>query len=250
MVLKDQIINWLKSYYDSNNLKAFIIGISGGIDSAVTSALCASTNKKIIVLTMPIHQNPDETYRGKKHIDWLENKYSKVEKLHIDLTDVYEKFKEATPEKFHAKLSLANLRARIRMCNLYLVASSSKGIVVGTGNKVEDFGVGFFTKYGDGGVDISPIADLMKSEVYQLGQELNIIKEIMEAEPTDGLWNDGRTDEDQLGVPYKSLEWAMTTKESNALSDEQKNIIEIYNKHRKLNLHKMNPIPIFKKEKV
>ena len=250
MQLKKQIINWLQSYYDTNNLNAFVIGVSGGIDSAVTSTLCANTNRKTIVLTMPINQNPDETNRGEKHINWLINKHKNVEKSHIELSNVFEQFKKSTPKNFHTKLSLANLKARIRMCNLYLIASSVNGIVVGTGNKVEDFGVGFFTKYGDGGVDISPIADLMKSEVYKLGSDLGIIEEIMIAAPTDGLWNDDRTDEDQLGVSYESLEWAMNLDDTTQLSEKDKNIIQIYNKHRKMNLHKMNPIPIFKKEKV
>ena len=250
MTLKNQIIKWLKLYYDSHNLAAFVIGVSGGIDSAVTSTLCANTNKKTIVLTMPINQNPKETNRAQNHINWLKKKHQNVEGLHIDLSVVYGQFKETTPKKFHTKLSLANLKARIRMCNLYLIASSTKGIVVGTGNKIEDFGVGFFTKYGDGGVDISPIADLMKSEVYKIGEEFNIIDEIMNAAPTDGLWNDGRTDEQQLGASYESLEWAMNNHDAAKLSNKQKDIIKTYKNHRKINLHKMVPIPIFKKDKV
>ena len=249
MKLKNQIVNWLNSYYDSHNLNAFVIGVSGGIDSAVTSTLCAETGKKTIVLTMPINQNYDETDRGENHINWLKKRYSNVENFQIDLSNVYCEFKKNTPSIFHTKLSLANLKARIRMSNLYLVASSKKGIVVGTGNKVEDFGVGFFTKYGDGGVDISPIADLLKSEVYLIAKEFNINSEIMNAPPTDGLWDDGRTDEEQLGISYDSLEWAMNNKDKTDLSNEQMEIIKIYSKHRKSNLHKMLPIPIFKKEK-
>ena len=257
MNLQIKISNWLEKYLVENNLSSFVIGISGGIDSAVTSALCAYTNKKTIVLTMPIHQNPEETDRGKNHIEWLKNRYEKVEDLHIDLTDTYEKLKATVPLEFQSDLSLANTRARIRMSTLYLIAGSSNGLVVGTGNKIEDFGVGFFTKYGDGGVDVSPIADLMKSEVYKLGEEIGIIKEIMNAQPTDGLWNDGRTDEDQLGVSYDDLEWAMDyEKQKNdsdkwiaddGLSELQMNIINVYRRHRTTNIHKMKKIPVFKK---
>ena len=260
MNLQNKISVWLKNYLEDNNLKSFIIGVSGGIDSAVTSALCAHTKKKTILLTMPIHQNLDETTRGKNHIEWLKNKYENIEDLHIDLTDTYEKLKVTVPVKFQSDLSLANTRARIRMSTLYLIAGASNGLVVGTGNKVEDFGVGFFTKYGDGGVDISPIADFMKSEVYDLGKEIGIIEEIMKAQPTDGLWNDGRTDEDQLGISYNDLEWAMefisqvgrisgtpTPSTWSDLNEKQIEIIKVYTKHRKLNLHKMNKIPVFKK---
>ena len=251
MNLHNKIVNWLKVYLEENNLETYVIGISGGIDSAVASALCSATGKKTIALTMPIHQNPEETSRGVKHIEWLKNTYENIEHLHIDLTDTYEKLKDTVPEKFHSDLSLANTRARIRMSTLYLIAGSTKGIVVGTGNKVEDFGVGFFTKYGDGGVDISPIADLMKSEVYALASEIGIIEDIMKAKPTDGLWNDGRTDEDQLGVSYDDLEWAMLKDELDNtnldLSSDERKVLDIYKRHRKVNLHKMKKIPVFKK---
>ena len=205
MNLQNRISDWLKSYLEDNNLKTFIVGISGGIDSAVTSTLCAMTGKKTVVVTMPIHQNPDETDRGKRHIKWLKNNYSNIEDYHIDLTGTYEDLKQAIPKinidnKELYDLSLANTRARIRMSSLYLISGGLKGIVVGTGNKIEDFGVGFFTKYGDGGVDISPIGDLMKSEVWSRGQQLGIIEDILDAQPTDGLWDDGRTDEYQLGI--------------------------------------------------
>jgi len=246
MKLQNKISNWLNDYLEDNNLESFVIGISGGIDSAVTSTLCAMTGKRTIVVTMPIHQNPEETQRGLNHINWLKEKYPNVEQHNVELTDTYEKFKSDTPTLFHNDLSLANTRARIRMTTLYSLAGGSNGIVVGTGNKVEDFGVGFFTKYGDGGVDISPIADLMKSEVYKLGRELGIIQTILDAKPTDGLWGDGRTDEDQLGVSYDDLEWAMEYDGSDT-NDIQKHILEVYNKHRKNNLHKMVEIPIFKK---
>tara|TARA_Y100000768_G_scaffold211513_1_gene159339 strand:- start:237 stop:983 length:747 start_codon:yes stop_codon:yes gene_type:complete len=248
MLLENQISNWLRLYLDNNKLESFVIGISGGIDSAVTSALCARTSKKTVVITMPIHQNPSETDRGKKHINWLQNKYCNVTEMHIDLTDTYESLVSSVNKKYHSKLSLANTRARIRMSTLYMIAGSLKGIVVGTGNKVEDFGVGFFTKYGDGGVDISPIADLMKSEVYDLGINLGVIDEIIKAKPTDGLWDDGRTDEDQLGVSYDDLEWAMNyNNDGKNLTKEQRNILRVYKKHRIANIHKMKKIPVFTK---
>ena len=247
MALEQKISSWLKDYLLNNHLDSFVIGISGGIDSAVTSTLCAMTGCKTIVVTMPIHQNPTETDRGVEHSSWLKKKYKNIEIFNIDLTDSYEQIKKSIPTKFNKPLALANTRARIRMSTLYLIAGSSKGLVVGTGNKIEDFGVGFFTKYGDGGVDISPIADLMKSEVYDLGYKLNIISSIMDAKPTDGLWDDGRTDEDQLGTSYDELEWAMNYRDEE-INENQQKILDIYNKHRNANLHKMKDIPIFKKK--
>ena len=247
MTLEQEISLWLKKYLLSNDLDSFVIGVSGGIDSAVTSTLCAMTGCKTIVVTMPIHQNPAETDRGMEHCSWLKKKYKNIEILNIDLSDSYEQIKKSIPEKFNKPLALANTRARIRMSTLYLIAGSSKGLVVGTGNKIEDFGVGFFTKYGDGGVDISPIADLMKSEVYDLGNKLNIISSIMNAKPTDGLWDDGRSDEDQLGISYDELEWAMNYN-GEVINENQQKILDIYNKHRNANLHKMKDIPIFKKK--
>tara|TARA_B100000287_G_scaffold110388_1_gene102757 strand:- start:4914 stop:5675 length:762 start_codon:yes stop_codon:yes gene_type:complete len=243
-----EISNWLNDYLEKNNLDTFVVGISGGIDSAVTSTLCAMTGKKTIVTIMPIHQNPVETERGDRHCEWLKDRYPNVEQVSVELSSIYDKFLLEVPSKFHSKLSLANTRARIRMTTLYLIAGGSKGIVVGTGNKVEDFGVGFFTKYGDGGVDISPIADLMKSEVYELGRELDVSDEIIKAPPTDGLWDDKRTDEDQLGVSYDELEWAMEYDgDGSELNDEQRNALDIYNRHRNTNIHKMIDIPVFKK---
>ena len=246
MNLQDKISEWLDDYLTDNNMESFVIGISGGIDSAVTSTLCAMTGKRTIVVTLPIHQNPDETYRGLDHIDWLKDNYPNVEQYNVELTGIYDNFKVEAPALFQNDLSLANTKARIRMSTLYLIAGGSKGLVVGTGNKVEDFGVGFFTKYGDGGVDISPIADLMKSEVYSLANNIGIIDSIIKAPPTDGLWDDNRTDEDQLGVSYDDLEWAMNYK-GNSPSLKEKRILEIYNKHRKQNMHKMQDIPVFKK---
>ena len=248
MQLENKISNWLNDYLIKNKLKSFVIGISGGIDSAVTSTLCAMTRQKTIVVTMPIHQNQDETIRGRKHIDWMKNKFKDVEGYNIDLTIAYETMKKTIPSNFHSDLALANTRARLRMSTLYMLAGSSIGLVVGTGNKIEDFGVGFFTKYGDGGVDISPIADLMKSEVYLLAKSMGINNDIINAAPTDGLWDDERTDEEQLGVTYDELEWAMNYDGAKEINQKERDILDIYFKHRKTNIHKMKPIPIYKKE--
>ena len=249
MDLEKKISNWLLDYIENNNLDSFVVGISGGIDSAVTSTLCAMTGRKTYIIVMPIHQRRDETDRGLEHCEWLKQKYSNVEHLKIDLTSTFDHFKSVFPIDFDDKLALANSRARIRMSSLYLIAGNKNGLVVGTGNKIEDFGVGFFTKYGDGGVDISPIADLMKSEVYKLGKKLEIIDSIIKAKPTDGLWDDERTDEDQLGVSYNELEWAMNFKGNESdLTKNQQNVLSIYRKHRDKNLHKMKNIPVFKNE--
>ena len=252
MKLQDKISNWISNYLIKNNLETLVIGISGGIDSAVTSTLCARTGFPTKLLIMPIYQNEEETNRGINHCDFLKNKYSNVENINMDLSKVYDNYLNIVPINYHNKLSLANSRARIRMTTLYMVAGGCRGIVVGPGNKVEDFGVGFFTKYGDGGVDISPIADLMKSEVYKLAVDLKVNNEIIKAPPTDGLWDDGRTDEDQLGISYDDLEWAMKFEESKnsqsiILNDKQKKILDIYNTHRQNNIHKMKSIPVFKK---
>ena len=247
--LEQKISNWLSDYLTNNNLDSFVIGVSGGIDSAVTSTLCAMTGHKTYVIVMPIHQKQDETDRGLMHCKWLRQKYSNVEHIKVNLTSTFDHFKSVFPSSFDDKLALANSRARIRMTSLYLIAGNHNGIVVGTGNKIEDFGVGFFTKYGDGGVDISPIGDLMKSEVYKLGQSLGLVDSIMEAKPTDGLWDDERTDEDQLGVSYNQLEWAMNFKgEQSSLNHNQKDVLSTYKKHRSKNLHKMKDIPVFKNE--
>ena len=251
MTLQQQISNWILNYLKENNLKTLVIGISGGIDSAVTSTLCAMTGYPTKLLIMPIYQNEEETIRGLNHCDFLKKKYNNVEIIKTDLSTIYDNFVDIIPIDYQNKLSLVNTRARIRMTTLYMIAGGCKGIVVGTGNKVEDFGVGFFTKYGDGGVDISPIADLLKSEVYALAKDLCINNEIIKAPPTDGLWDDGRTDEEQLGVSYDELEWAMLIKEKDAnilLSEKDKNILSKYIEHRSQNLHKMKPIPVFKKK--
>ena len=247
MNLENKISNWLKLYLQNNSMKCFVVGISGGIDSALTSTLCAMTGVKTIVVTMPIHQNKNETNRGIKHIAWLKRNFPSVEDFSIDLSKTFNSMKQSVPGELQTNLSLANTRARIRMSTLYLIAGSKNGLVVGTGNKVEDFGIGFYTKYGDGGVDISPIADLMKSEVFSLSKKIGIIDEILDAKPTDGLWDDGRTDEEQIGVTYDELEWAMGYDGNSILTSEQKKALSIYLKHRNNNIHKMIPIPIFKK---
>ena len=233
------IKNWIVNYCKSmpKEPEALVVGISGGIDSSVASTICALTEKKTIVLSMPIKQMKEQQDLSLKHQEWLKSKFKNVESHLIILDNLFKSFKVSLSE-FDNEHGLANSRARLRMTTLYQVAASNNGIVVGTGNKVEDFGVGFYTKYGDGGVDILPIADCNKSEIWEMGKELNILKEIVEAAPTDGLWNDGRTDESQLGMSYKELEEAMNNKNS-------KNR-EKYIKIRKANLHKMEPIPVCK----
>lgn len=213
----NHIIDWLKDYATNANMNGFVVGVSGGIDSAVTSTLCAKTGMRVLCLEMPIHQDKNQISRARKHIEELEHNFANVSSLEVNLTKVYEVFKQVLPEEpesANLDLSLANSRARLRMTTLYYFAGLHKYLVAGTGNKVEDFGVGFYTKYGDGGVDLSPIADLVKSEVYALGDYLNVIEEIMIAKPTDGLFGDSRTDEDQLGASYDELEWAMEAYEN------------------------------------
>ncbi|MDC0889951.1 NAD(+) synthase [Candidatus Pelagibacter ubique] len=233
------ISNWIKDYVNKMPSKAqsLIIGISGGIDSSVSSTLSAMTGIKTIVLSMPIKQKSSQHDLSLKHQEWLVKNFENVEAHTINLDKLFETF-ESTLSNFDSELGMANSRARIRMTTLYQVAAANKGIVVGTGNKVEDFGVGFYTKYGDGGVDISPIADCNKSEVWEIGKSINILKEIIDAAPTDGLWDDGRTDEGQLGLKYEELEEAMNNVNS---INRQK-----YEKIRKMNLHKMEPIPVCK----
>ena len=233
------ISNWIKAYVDKmpNKAQSLVIGISGGIDSSVSSTLSAMTGMKTIVLTMPIKQKENQHDLSLKHQKWLVENFKNVEAHTLSLDKLFETF-STTLNKFDNEHGYANSRARLRMTTLYQVAAANKGIVVGTGNKVEDFGVGFYTKYGDGGVDISPIADCNKTEVWELGKELKILQEIIDAPPTDGLWDDGRTDEGQLGLSYKELEEAMENKNS-----ENR---EKYIKIRNANLHKMDPIPVCK----
>ena len=233
------ICNWIKNYTEMmpSKAKSLVIGISGGIDSSVSSTLSAMTGLKTIVLSMPIKQKSSQHDLSLRHQEWLVKKFNNVETHTVNLDKLFETF-ENSLSKFDSNLGLANSRARLRMTTLYQVAAANKGIVIGTGNKVEDFGVGFYTKYGDGGVDISPIADCNKTEVWEIGRELNILQEIIDAAPTDGLWDDGRTDEGQLGLTYKELEEAM----NNPNSPNR----EKYEKIRKMNLHKMEPIPVCK----
>ena len=246
-----KIVEWLKSYSVSSGVGKFVVGISGGIDSALTSTLCAETGIPTIVVSMPIHQPTAELNRAHNHIKWLEKKYSNVIKMEVNLSHVFESFEMLFADSPN-KLALANSRARLRMTTLYQIAQTNGGLVVGTGNKIEDFGVGFFTKYGDGGVDISPIGDLMKSEVREMAKNFGVIEEILIAAPTDGLWDDGRCDEDQLGATYDELEQAMliTREEFNkydSWSDREKEVWGIFNKLNDQNKHKMRPIPVYKK---
>jgi len=235
----DYIKNWISDYCKSMPKKpdSLVVGISGGIDSSVTSTICALTGKKTIVLSMPIKQIKEQQDLSLKHQEWLKGKFKNVESHLVILDNVFKSFKNSLSE-FDNEHGLANSRARLRMATLYQVAASNNGIVVGTGNKVEDFGVGFYTKYGDGGVDISPIADCTKSQVWEMGKNLGVLEEIVRAQPTDGLWDDGRTDESQLGLKYEEVEEAM----SNPNSPNYEKYIKI----RKLNLHKMEPIPVCK----
>ena len=242
------IASWIRQYTEKNSIKTLVVGASGGIDSAVTSTLCANTGMETIVLNMPIYQDQSQYDLSKNHIEWLQAKWPNIDAREVDLTSSFDSFRDDLKDNKITDLALANSRARLRMATLYAIAGSNDGIVVGTGNRVEDFGVGFFTKYGDGGVDISPIADLYKSEVYSLGEELGILKQILEAPPTDGLWDDGRTDEDQMGASYSELEWAMSVEESKSihdLSSRESEVLGIYRRFNEENKHKMSPIPIF-----
>jgi NAD+ synthase len=244
----DTIVNWLKDYCENAGLNGFVAGVSGGIDSAVTSTLCARTGKKVLLLCMPIYQASDQISLSEQHIQWLSNRYPYAKGVKIDLTSIFKSVEESYPQDIQDGLTMANTRSRIRMVTLYAYASHHRMLVAGTGNKVEDFGVGFYTKYGDGGVDISPIADLLKSEVYTIGQELGIIEAIIKAPPTDGLWHDNRSDESQIGATYDELEWAMRIEAGTEADDQftprQKEILEIFRGFHRANKHKMEPIPV------
>ena len=247
--LAEEITSWISNYALENNIRSLVVGVSGGVDSAVTSTLSARTGIPTIVLNMPIHQKKHQNDLSTKHISWLKDNFNNVEGRIVDLSKMYDSFVDAISENEVSDLALANSRARLRMTALYATASSNGGMVVGTGNKVEDFGIGFYTKYGDGGVDISPIADLLKTEVYQIARELDIIEEIIQADPTDGLWEDGRSDEDQLGASYEELEWAMKESKypsNKDLSEREKEVLDIYRRLNESNSHKMDPIPVFK----
>jgi NAD+ synthase len=240
------ISGWLAEYCNQSGLNGFIVGISGGIDSAVTSALCARTGLRVIALNMPIYQHTSEFNRSQEHIQWLQQHYPNVRGMEIDLTTAFDGLVHVLPQSVQEDmLSMANTRSRLRMATLYAVGQNNRLLVAGTGNKVEDFGIGFYTKYGDGGVDVSPIADLMKSEVYALGRYLNIVQSILTAPPTDGLWTDGRSDHDQIGATYDELEWAMLfTGNEETLSPRQQEVLGIFRKFNRINRHKMLPIPV------
>lgn len=247
----DYIVNWLKEYATNAGIKGFVIGISGGIDSAVTSTLCAKTGFPLLCLEMPIHQAPTQVSRALNHINWLKDKYPKISMTQINLTPVFDSLIASLPPVDNEEdrfMSLANTRARLRMTSLYYFAALNNYLVAGTGNKVEDFGVGFYTKYGDGGVDLSPIADLLKTEVYTIAKYLGINEAIIKAAPTDGLWGDDRTDEDQIGASYPELEWAMKMDEQNKKAEHftgrELEVFKIYKRFNTANKHKMIPIPI------
>ena len=244
--IADHIIIWLKEYALQAKMSGFIVGISGGIDSALTSSLCALTGLDVLCLNMPIHQRQEEFDLAAAHIEDLKKRFANVRSLEIDLTQTFETFKEAIPEEIAAHhLSMANTRSRLRMVTLYALGQAHNLLVAGTGNKVEDFGIGFYTKYGDGGVDISPIADLNKTEVTSLAAFLGVIKDIINAAPTDGLWGDGRTDEDQIGASYPELEWAMEFDGNESeLSPRKQEVLKIYRRFNTINQHKMQPIPV------
>jgi NAD+ synthase len=242
------IVAWLNEYCDRAGMTGFTVGVSGGIDSAVTSTLCARTGKSVLVLNMPIYQASDQLSRSFEHVQWLEENFENVQGIDLDLTPTFKTLVQTLPDQIQDGLSMANTRSRLRMLTLYAFSTHHRMLVAGTGNKVEDFGVGFYTKYGDGGVDLSPMADLMKSEVYKIGRELAILDEILKAPPTDGLWEDGRTDESQIGATYDELEWAMTYDQDSGLklSPRQADVLSIYQGYYRVNRHKMLPIPICK----
>lgn len=247
----DHIVSWLKEYATNAKVNGFVIGVSGGIDSAVTSTLCAKTGFPLLCVEMPIHQAQNQITRAYNHIDWLQKNFKNVSMKQVNLTPVFDSliasFPSANSEE-QLLMSLANTRARLRMTSLYYFAALNGYLVAGTGNKIEDFGVGFFTKYGDGGVDLSPIADLMKSEVYEIAKYLGVDSEIIKAPPTDGLWGDDKTDEDQIGASYDELEWAMKQdalgKTETDFNNREKVVFKIYKQRNNANKHKMDPIPV------
>ena len=247
----DHIVNWLKEYATNANVSGFVVGVSGGIDSAVTSALCAKTGLRTLCVTMPIHQHKNQVTRADEHIQQLKRRFANVTNVEVNLTTVFEELKTVVPtiaETAQLQMSLANTRARLRMTTLYYFAGLHNYLVAGTGNKVEDFGVGFYTKYGDGGVDLSPIADLLKSDVFELGRTLEVPVSILTATPTDGLFGDSRSDEDQIGASYDELEWAMKQKDLGKnlqdFSGREAVVFKIFTNYNFKNQHKMNPIPV------
>lgn len=244
--VKNHIVEWMSEYATNAKMDGFIVGVSGGIDSALTASLSCLTGKKVMLLNMPIRQRKEEFNRSEKQIQSLEKRFPNVAGIEVDLGATFQQLGLDLPKETTSnELAMANTRSRLRMLTLYAIGQANNLLVAGTGNKVEDFGVGFYTKYGDGGVDLSPIADLMKSEVYQLANHLEVIQEILDAKPTDGLWDDARNDEDQIGATYDELEWAMCFDGDYAqLNKRQLEVIDIYNKFHKSNRHKMLPIPV------
>jgi NAD+ synthase len=247
--IKEHIVKWLSDYITQSGTKGFVIGISGGIDSAVTSTLGALTNLPVLCVEMPIHQDEKQVTRAQNHISFLKENYANVSSIETDLTPVFDNFTSALNNQPINNLALANARARLRMTTLYYHAQINNYLVLGTGNKIEDFGIGFYTKYGDGGVDLSPIADLTKTEVFELGKHLSIINDILIAPPTDGLWGDDRTDEDQIGASYPELEWAMDIIEKGIFdvtefTPRQQEVFQIYTRLNTINQHKMQAIPV------
>ncbi len=244
----EHITHWLNTYLEESGTAGFVIGVSGGIDSAVTSTLGARTGRPLLCVEMPIHQSARQVTRAQRHIEFMQNNFPNVGSVEVPLTDVFDRLIAVLPpveDEASRDMALVNTRARLRMTTLYYFAAHHDYLVLGTGNKVEDFGIGFFTKYGDGGVDLSPIADLNKSEVFALGRELGVIHDILAAPPTDGLWHDDRTDEDQIGASYPELEWAMTFEGDEArLSDRESEVLAIYRRLNAINRHKMEPIPV------
>ena len=253
MIDEKDIVKWITKYSDQAKLETLVVGVSGGVDSAVVSTLCAETGKRVILLKMPLQSSTENTRLSDLHARQLSERYRNVEVVELDLTHSYLALKDCLNSQFkNSLLANANTKSRLRMVTLYYAATCFGGLVVGTGNKVEDYGVGFFTKYGDGGVDISPIADLTKTQVRTLGKKLGVNAEILNAAPTDGLWEDNRSDEDQIGVSYEELEWAMEYLENEtkpSLTLRQKEVLQVYNKFNSANKHKMIPIPTYKVKK-
>ena len=247
--VSEHIVKWIDNYIYDSGVKGIVVGISGGVDSALTSTLCAETGHNVLCLEMPIYQNKDQVSRSRMHVNWLKSKYTNVNSKQIELDKTFESFVSSIPNNSseNHELSLANTRSRLRMVTLYYFSALNDYIVAGTGNRVEDFGIGFYTKYGDGGVDISPIADLLKSEVFSLARFHNIIGEIIDAEPNDGLWSDNRSDEEQIGASYDEIEKAMINSDENGnLSKREKEVLKIYKSLNTANKHKMDPIPVCK----
>lgn len=241
----DHLVDWIVGHLNESGMQGLVVGVSGGVDSALSSALCALTGRPVSALSLPIHQQADQVSRADRHLSQLSGNYRNVSAGSIDLTDTFASIQAALAGRVDGAHALANTRSRLRMCALYAVAGQQRMLVCGTGNRVEDFGIGFFTKYGDGGVDISPLADLMKTEVYALARHIGVGEDILKAAPTDGLWDDDRSDEAQIGASYAELEWAMEFDgDAAALQGRKAEVMRRYRELRRLSLHKMQPIPI------